>query len=187
MGRRGRCICGKATPVIRSPADTHSLESTARRCSCADYSQVSGNSADKRFNGSSQRNCAIASRRAVSKCGLSTRPHASRRQSSRVNSRVASCTLKPPGTSAELYLEIYLDRQTTENAVALSRYGTRVLANLAELERFHRPPWTSGWLQGIIDAPWVNLTPGTRLGVIHDDALGRLATELAPVEARLKR
>jgi hypothetical protein len=44
---------------------------------------------------------------------------------------------------------------------------------------------TSGWLQGIIDAPWLNLTPGTRLGVIHDEALERLAVELAPVEARL--
>lgn len=93
--------------------------------------------------------------------------------------------LKPPGASAELYLEIYLDRQSPENAVALSRHGTRVLANLAELELFRRPPWTSGGLQGIIDAPWVNLTPGTRLGVIHDDALERLATELAPVETRL--
>ena len=93
--------------------------------------------------------------------------------------------LKSAGTSAELYLEIYLDRQSAENAVALSRHGTRVLANLAELERFRRTPWTSGWLQGIIDAPWLNLTPGTRLGVIHDDALERLAAELASVETRL--
>jgi hypothetical protein len=93
--------------------------------------------------------------------------------------------LKPPGATAELYLEIYLDRQSPENAVALSRHGTRVLANLAELDLFRRAPWTTGTLQGIIDAPWVNLTPGTRLGVIHDDALERLATELAPVETRL--
>jgi hypothetical protein len=91
--------------------------------------------------------------------------------------------LKPPGS--DLYLEIYLDQDSPQNAVALSRHGTRVLADIAELEIFRRPPWTSGSLQGIIDAPWINLTPGTRLGVIHDDALDRLATELAPIEAQL--
>lgn len=93
--------------------------------------------------------------------------------------------LKPPGASTELYLELYLDRPSPGNAVALSRHGTRVLANVAELEPLRHAPWTSGWLQGIIDAPWLNLTPGTRLGVIHDAALERLAAELAPVEARL--
>jgi len=42
-------------------------------------------------------------------------------------------------------------------------------------------------VQGIIDAPYLNLTPGTRLGVVHDAALARLADELAPLEARLAR
>jgi hypothetical protein len=60
-----------------------------------------------------------------------------------------------------------------------------VLANLAELEPFARLPWTSGYVQGIIDASYLNLTPGTRLGVIHDAQLARLADELAPLEARL--
>ena len=55
----------------------------------------------------------------------------------------------------------------------------------AELEAFARMPWTSGYVQGIIDAPYLNLTPGTRLGVIHDAALARLIEELAPLEARL--
>ena len=48
-------------------------------------------------------------------------------------------------------------------------------------------PWTSGYVQGIIDAPYLNLTPGTRLGVIHDAALARLADELAPLESRLAK
>jgi hypothetical protein len=48
-------------------------------------------------------------------------------------------------------------------------------------------PWTSGYVQGIIDAPYLNLTPGTRLGVIHDASLARLAEELAPLEARLAK
>ena len=48
-----------------------------------------------------------------------------------------------------------------------------------------RPPWTSGYVQGIIDVPYLTLTPGTRLGVVHDAALARLADELAPLEKRL--
>lgn len=48
-------------------------------------------------------------------------------------------------------------------------------------------PWASGYVQGIVDAPYLNLTPGTRLGVIHDAALARLADELAPLETRLAK
>ena len=88
---------------------------------------------------------------------------------------------------SEVYAELYLHAHAPGNAVALYRSGTRVLENLVELETFARLPWTSGYVQGIIDAPYLNLTPGTRLGVIHDAALARLAEELAPVEAKLGR
>ena len=86
---------------------------------------------------------------------------------------------------SEVYAEIYLHAHSAANAVSLYRSGTRVLENLAELEAFARAPWTSGYVQGIIDAPYLNLTPGTRLGVIHDATLARLVVELAPLEARL--
>ena len=85
----------------------------------------------------------------------------------------------------EVYGELYLDAHSPANAVSLYRSGTRVVESLAELDAFARSPWTSGYLQGIIDAPYLNLTPGTRLGVIHDAALARLVDELAPLEARL--
>ena len=88
---------------------------------------------------------------------------------------------------SELYAELYLHAHSPANAVSLYRSGTRVLENLAELEAFARTPWTSGYVQGIIDAPYLNLTPGTRLGVIHDAALARLADELAPLEERLAK
>ncbi|MEO8506095.1 MAG: ATP-binding protein [Betaproteobacteria bacterium] len=86
---------------------------------------------------------------------------------------------------SEVYAELYLHAHSPANAVSLYRSGTRVLESLAELEAFARMPWTSGYVQGIIDAPYLTLTPGTRLGVIHDAALARLAEELAPIEARL--
>jgi len=71
--------------------------------------------------------------------------------------------------------------------VSLYRSGTRVLGDLTDLDSFARLPWTSGYVQGIIDAPYLTLTPGTRLGVIHDAALARLADELAPLEKRLAK
>src|SRR5438552_9471931 len=88
---------------------------------------------------------------------------------------------------SEVYAELYLHTHAPANAVSLYRSGTRVLENIAELEAFARPPWTSGYVQGIVDAPYLNLTPGTRLGVIHDAALARLADELAPLETRLAK
>ena len=91
--------------------------------------------------------------------------------------------LLPP--QSDVYAELYLHAHLPSNAVSLYRSGTRVLANLTELEAFARMPWTSGYVQGIIDAPYLTLTPGTRLGVIHDAALARLVDELGSLEVRL--
>jgi hypothetical protein len=88
---------------------------------------------------------------------------------------------------SEVYAELYLHTHSPANAVSLYRSGTRVLENITELEAFARMPWTSGYVQGIIDAPYLNLTPGTRLGIIQDAALARLADELAPLETRLAK
>ena len=94
--------------------------------------------------------------------------------------------LRRAGTSlGEIYLELYLAEPAPDNFVGLYRSGTRVLANLTELDAFQRLPWTTGYLQGIIDAPFLNLTPGTRTGVIQDEAFGVLLDALAPVETQL--
>ncbi len=91
--------------------------------------------------------------------------------------------LAPP----ELYLEIYLAAPESTNAVGLFRQGTRVIDDLTALSELAKSPWTSGQLQGIVDAPYLNLTPGTRTGIIHDDAYQRLSNDLLPVEAELLR
>jgi hypothetical protein len=88
---------------------------------------------------------------------------------------------------SDVYAELYLHAHSASNAVALYRSGTRVLENLAQIDAFARMPWTSGYVQGIVDAPYLSLTPGTRLGVIHDAALARLADELRPLEHRLAK
>jgi hypothetical protein len=91
----------------------------------------------------------------------------------------------PATPRGEAYLELYLNSPDPANAVGLYRSGTRILGAVTELEAFRRPPWTSGYLQGIVDAPFLNLTPATRTGVIHDAALEGLVAALAPVEERL--
>ena len=69
--------------------------------------------------------------------------------------------------------------------MGLYRSGTRIVASLAQLEAFQKTPWTEGCLQGIVDAPFLNLTPATRTGVIHDAALEAFVEAMAPIEARL--
>ena len=87
--------------------------------------------------------------------------------------------------SDDVYLELYLSEPKPDNQVGLYRSGTRVLPSITEMERFAHSPWTSSYLQGIVDAPRLNLTPGTRLGVIYDEQLQQLVESLKPVEAML--
>lgn len=91
----------------------------------------------------------------------------------------------PAAPQGEIYVELYLAAPDPGNEVGLYRAGTRILASLASLDAFQRPPWTGAVLQGIVDAPFLNLTPATRTGVIHDAALEALVVALRPLEARL--
>ena len=85
----------------------------------------------------------------------------------------------------DIYVELYLNEPSDANRVALYRRGTRVLDDLTLLDAFSRPPWNLRFLQGHIDAPFVNLTPGTRTGVIHDFAYASLCEALQPLEEKL--
>jgi hypothetical protein len=85
----------------------------------------------------------------------------------------------------EIYFELYFSDASQENAVGLFRRGTRVLADISKLERFSRSPWISSQLEGMIDAPFLQLTPGTRDGVVQDDAYESFCVALEPVEDAL--
>ena len=69
--------------------------------------------------------------------------------------------------------------------MALTRSGTRVVENLASLPGLDAVPWSSRYLQGLIDAPFLSLTPGTRSGVIHDERYAALLEALKPLETSL--
>jgi len=91
----------------------------------------------------------------------------------------------PTAAAGEVYAELYLNPPDPANEVGLYRSGTRILRSLAELDAFRKSPWTDGYLQGIVDVPFLNLTPATRTGVIHDSALEAFCAALSPLEARL--
>ena len=87
----------------------------------------------------------------------------------------------------EIYLEPYLGEPGPENRIGLYRSGTRVLHSLTELEAFQSPPWNEGYLEGIVDVPFLNLTPGTRTGIIQDHAYAEFCAAMGPVGKALQK
>jgi Histidine kinase-, DNA gyrase B-, and HSP90-like ATPase len=82
----------------------------------------------------------------------------------------------------EAYAELYLAQPDERCRVALTRAGTRVIEDLASLPGLEGAPWSSRYLQGLVDVPFLNLTPGTRSGVIHDECYAALLEALKPLE-----
>ncbi len=74
-----------------------------------------------------------------------------------------------PTEVGDIYLELYLNSPSPENRISLFRSGTRVLESITELDSFNKEPWTEGFLQGMIDVPFIQLTPGTRRGIVRDN------------------
>ena len=93
----------------------------------------------------------------------------------------------PPVRSAfgEAYAELYLTEPAEDSHVALTRVGTRVIADIGTLPGLEHPPWKSRYLQGLVDVPYLNLTPGTRSGIVHDERYAALVESLIKLEAHL--
>ena len=85
----------------------------------------------------------------------------------------------------EAYAELYVTEPEEDCRVALTRGGTRVIEDLGTLPGLERPPWNSRYLQGLIDVPYLNLTPGTRSGIVHDERYASFVEGLVKLEAHL--
>ncbi|MBV9442488.1 MAG: ATP-binding protein, partial [Acidobacteriaceae bacterium] len=85
----------------------------------------------------------------------------------------------------DAYAELYLAEPAESCRVALTRAGTRVIEDLATLPGLEHTPWSSRYLQGLLDVPFLNLTPSTRSGIIHDERYAALCQALQPLEAHL--
>ncbi|MEX2489650.1 MAG: ATP-binding protein, partial [Pseudomonadales bacterium] len=87
----------------------------------------------------------------------------------------------------EIYVELYLNDPDATRKVGLYRNGTRVFEDISEVEELKQSVWGSGYIEGIVDIPFINLTPGTRLGIIHDDRFMRAWFGLRQIEVELER
>lgn len=86
----------------------------------------------------------------------------------------------------DVYAELYLDEKNAENHISLFRSGTRVLPSIAVLDEFCGEPWTSGYFQGIMDVPFLHLTPGTRDGIIRDERFAVLCEAIIQLKEYLR-
>ena len=85
----------------------------------------------------------------------------------------------------EAYAELYLIEPAENCRVALTRGGTRVIDDMSTLPDLERPPWNSRYLQGLIDVPYLSLTPGTRSGIVHDERYAAFVEALKQLGAHL--
>jgi hypothetical protein len=85
----------------------------------------------------------------------------------------------------DAYAELYLAEPSDSSRLALTRAGTRVIEDLASLPGLDHAPWSSRYVQGLIDAPFLNLTPGTRSGIIQDERYAALVAALEPMETHV--
>jgi hypothetical protein len=86
----------------------------------------------------------------------------------------------------DAYAELYLTEPAEISRVALSRGGTRVIEDIASLPGLEHAPWTARYVQGLIDAPFLDLTPGTRSGIIQDERYAALISALEPLELHVE-
>jgi hypothetical protein len=86
----------------------------------------------------------------------------------------------------DIYLELYLHRYDPDNFIGLYRSGTRVIPSITNLDFFKKEPWNTGYLQGMIDAPFLQLTPGTRGGVVQDEKFQLFCEAVQSLEDKLK-
>src|SRR5271169_4671590 len=86
----------------------------------------------------------------------------------------------------DAYAELSLAEPTDSSRVALTRVGTRVIEDLSTLPGLEHSPWISRYVQGLIDVPFLNLTPGTRSGIIQDERYAALVDALTPLETHVK-
>jgi Histidine kinase-, DNA gyrase B-, and HSP90-like ATPase len=94
--------------------------------------------------------------------------------------------LPPIRTSfGDAYAELYLAEPSDTARVALTRVGTRVIEDLSTLPGLEHTPWVSRYVQGLVDVPFLNLTPGTRTGIIQDERYAALIDALKPIETHV--
>lgn len=85
----------------------------------------------------------------------------------------------------DIYVELYVAEPSAENKIGLYKQGTRVIPAITQIEQFNSFPWNSPYLEGLMDVSFLQLTPGTRDGIIYDDAFENFLFSIKPLEDKL--
>lgn len=82
----------------------------------------------------------------------------------------------------------YLAKEHGAGCVTLTFTGTVVADDLAQLEAvdLKGEPWTSGRLTGLIDAPFLDVAPGTRQGIVPNEKAEAFARAMEGLSARVR-
>lgn len=78
----------------------------------------------------------------------------------------------------EIYYELYISTPSSDNKVGLYKNGTRVIESISKIDILNCDPWNSNYLQGMINVDFLQLTPGTRDGIIYDDNFDSFCSSL---------
>jgi len=81
----------------------------------------------------------------------------------------------------------YVGKEEGPGKVHLESGGAVVCEDLAALEGFDfaRPPWNTGRLEGVVEFPDFDVAPGSRRGVVPNEAAQAFAEALLSVEAEI--
>ena len=82
--------------------------------------------------------------------------------------------------------EIYLNSQSSSHRVGLYRQGTRVFEDIQSIPDLDPSVWGSGYFAGFLEWPDIQLTPGSRLGVIQDEKYETMVRAIVLLEALLR-
>ncbi len=85
----------------------------------------------------------------------------------------------------DIYIELYISEPSLENKIGLYKMGTRVIPDITQIEQFHSFPWNSPYLEGLMDISFLQLTPGTRDGIIYDEAFENFLFSIQPLGEKL--
>ena len=87
----------------------------------------------------------------------------------------------------DLQIELYLrcDSSQPDAGISLCKDGTRVLRDIGELLPFQHAPWNDGRLEGLLDFEPLTLAPGTRSGIVADEAFDDLIAAAAALEPEI--
>jgi hypothetical protein len=87
----------------------------------------------------------------------------------------------------DVHVELYVRCESSQPdaGIALCKDGTRVLRDVAELLPFQHAPWNDGRLEGLLDFDPLTLAPGTRSGIVADEAFDALVKAAEAMEPEI--